>query len=74
MMNQNETNAILSHVDVIDETKKIGIRISTDFSRIIPNCTTCGKEMQFVEGDIICGDKWYHNECLKSESGGRTNV
>jgi len=74
MLNQNETNEILSHADIIEETKKIGIRLSTDFSRIISNCTTCGKEMQFVEGDIIFGEKWYHNECLKSESGGRTNV
>lgn len=73
MLNQNETNEILSHVDRIEETK-IGIRLSTDFSRIIPNCTACGKEMQFVEGDVIYGEKWYHNECLKTESRGRTNV
>lgn len=74
MLNQNETNEFLSHVDTIDKTKKIGIRLSTDFPRTMPNCTNCGKEMQFVEGDIIYGEKWYHNGCLKSESRGRTNV
>ena len=74
MLNQNETKEILSHQDIIEETEKIGIRLSTNFLRTVPNCTACGKEMQFVEGDIIYGEKWYHNGCLKSQSGGKINV
>ncbi|HXU95607.1 MAG TPA: hypothetical protein VFP45_04135 [Candidatus Nitrosotalea sp.] len=74
MLNHNETKEILSHADVVEETKKIGVRLSNNFLRTIPNCTACGKEMQFVEGDIIYGEKWYHNGCLKYESRGKTNV
>ncbi len=29
----------------------------------VPKCTLCNEEMQFVEGDIIYGDKWYHDSC-----------
>ena len=74
MLNNNETKEIPPHANATEETRKIGIRLSTNFSRVIPNCTSCGKEMQFIEGDIICGENWYHNECLKTESGGKTNV
>jgi hypothetical protein len=28
-------------------------------------CESCGKEMQFVEGDVIFGEKWYHRYCAK---------
>jgi len=28
-------------------------------------CTACGKDMRFVEGDIIHGEKWYHKDCVK---------
>lgn len=74
MLNQNETKEILSHINAFEETKKRGIQLSTNFLRTIPNCTTCGKEMQFVEGDIIYGEKWYHRGCLKTRLGGKTNV
>lgn len=74
MLNHNETKEILSHIDTIEETKMRGIQLSSNFLRTIPNCTACGKEMQFVEGDIIYGEKWYHNGCLKSKLGGKTNV
>ncbi len=30
-----------------------------------PLCSFCCKEMQFVEGDIIFGEKWYHRDCKK---------
>jgi len=38
-----------------DEEKKI------DFC--VPICSMCKNEMQFLEGDVIYGDKWYHNSC-----------
>jgi hypothetical protein len=28
-------------------------------------CTICGKEMKFVEGDIIHDENWYHGICVK---------
>ena len=31
----------------------------------IPRCSACKYDMQFIEGDIIYGDKWYHNSCWK---------
>lgn len=30
-----------------------------------PRCSACKDEMQFSEGDVIYGDKWYHNLCWK---------
>jgi hypothetical protein len=32
---------------------------------LIPRCFACKEEMHFVEGDIIYGDKWYHDSCWK---------
>jgi hypothetical protein len=32
---------------------------------LIPRCFACKGEMQFIEGDIIYGDKWYHHSCWK---------
>ena len=26
-------------------------------------CASCGREMDFVEGDIIYGEDWYHGNC-----------
>ena len=31
----------------------------------VPKCSACKDEMQFSEGDVIYGDKWYHNSCWK---------
>ncbi len=28
-------------------------------------CAHCFKEMQYVEGEIISGEKWYHKNCGK---------
>ncbi len=33
-------------------------------------CTNCGKEMEFVEGDVIYGENWYHGNCWKSTHNG----
>lgn len=30
-----------------------------------PKCTACKDEVEFSEGDVIYGDKWYHNGCWK---------
>ncbi len=30
---------------------------------LVPRCFSCKEEMQFVEGDVIYGDKWYHHSC-----------
>jgi hypothetical protein len=30
-----------------------------------PKCSFCTREIQFVEGDIIDGVKWYHANCAK---------
>jgi hypothetical protein len=31
----------------------------------IPKCSACKNEMRFAEGEVIYGDKWYHNSCWK---------
>ena len=31
----------------------------------IPKCFACKNEMQFAEGEIIHGEKWYHSSCWK---------
>ena len=28
-------------------------------------CSMCGRKMLFEEGDVIYGEKWYHNICAK---------
>ncbi len=37
-------------------------------------CTNCGKEMEFVEGDIIYGENWYHVTCWRAKNGGIVDV
>ena len=32
----------------------------------MPLCSVCTKEMKFVSGDTIYGDKWYHKDCAQS--------
>ena len=27
-------------------------------------CALCGNEMEFVEGDVIFGEKWFHKNCV----------
>jgi len=63
---QIKTGEILCQVDLIKETKT-GMPLCHDFL-IIPNCVACNKEIQFVEGDVIYGEKWHHNRCLNFES------
>ena len=31
-------------------------------------CSLCDEEIEFVEGDTIYGDKWYHSLCWKALS------
>jgi hypothetical protein len=44
---------------------ELGCYKMTSIVMIKPLCSFCCKEMQFVEGDIIFGDKWYHMDCKK---------
>lgn len=37
-------------------------------------CTICSKEMEFVEGDVIHEDNWYHGACLKMKNRGIVDV
>jgi len=30
---------------------------------LIKTCSSCKKRMLLSEGDVIYGDKWYHNSC-----------
>jgi hypothetical protein len=39
--------------------------ITQKINFFIPKCSACKDEMQFAEGDVIYGDKWYHNSCWK---------
>lgn len=32
---------------------------------IVVQCRMCGEPLQFADGDIIFGEKWYHNNCWK---------
>jgi hypothetical protein len=41
---------------------------------VAPECSLCNKEIEFVEGDTIYGDKWYHNSCWKLFSVIEENV
>ena len=31
----------------------------------IPRCSACKNEMQFTEGEVIYGERWYHSSCWK---------
>ena len=31
----------------------------------IPKCRACNNDIQFSEGDVIYGDRWYHVGCWK---------
>lgn len=31
----------------------------------IPKCYACNNKIQFSEGDVIYGDRWYHVGCWK---------
>lgn len=32
----------------------------------IPRCSACKNEMQFEEGEVIYGERWYHSLCWKN--------
>lgn len=34
--------------------------------QMIHSCTSCGKPIELVEGDIIYGEDWYHGNCWKA--------
>lgn len=39
----------------------------TSMTMTKPHCSLCYKEMQFMEGDIIFGEKWYHKDCKEGD-------
>ena len=42
---------------------------------LLQTCSHCNKKMELVEGDVIYGDKWFHNICWKlTKNGGTKNV
>jgi hypothetical protein len=78
MMTSVHNSFVHIHHDLDEEEKKIlemaGVKshslrqevsqkIEDEFSFFIPKCHACKEEMEFTEGDIIYGDKWYHNSC-----------
>jgi hypothetical protein len=59
-----------SHLDITERKKHLLIEddsqtIVQKINFSIPRCAACKEEVQFSEGDIIYGDKWYHNSCWK---------
>ena len=58
MIKQIQTNQETQNLDVMK------FKSHMMFSSII-HCHICDKPMHFVEGDIIFGEKWYHNDCWK---------
>lgn len=44
------------------QTRLIQEKVDKD-SFFVPRCSACKNEMEFLEGDVIFGDKWYHRSC-----------
>lgn len=53
-----EKNIHLKSTDLQDSTIQ-----KNSFSP--PICSACKGKMQVSEGDVIYGDRWYHNSCWK---------
>ncbi|MGI0006881.1 MAG: hypothetical protein ACREAR_02650 [Nitrosotalea sp.] len=74
------TNGSLSHVHNDSEEEHhprfLGTRekkhlhiqetVQQKVSFCIPRCVACKNEMQFAEGEIIYGERWYHSSCWKN--------
>ena len=41
---------------------------------LLQTCSHCNKKMELVEGDVIYGDRWFHNICWTLKNGGIKNV
>ena len=52
IIDRNEDSPIGENFHVIH-----GIRFS------VPKCSMCKENMEFSEGEVIFGDKWYHELC-----------
>jgi len=34
---------------------------------VVQKCDICSRTVELIAGDVIFGDKWYHNSCWKSK-------
>ncbi|OLC35191.1 MAG: hypothetical protein AUH84_03670 [Thaumarchaeota archaeon 13_1_40CM_4_38_7] len=41
-------------------------------SLVVQKCDICNGKVERVAGDVIFGDKWYHNSCWKSKKTSKT--
>ncbi len=49
---------------LIDQITKITEQNHIESTETIgAECAVCGGKMQFVEGDVIFGEKWFHKDC-----------
>ncbi|HKC78810.1 MAG TPA: hypothetical protein VKB83_01800, partial [Nitrosopumilaceae archaeon] len=39
------------------------IHVISHHNYLMQTCSLCKKKMLLSEGDMIYGDKWYHNSC-----------
>jgi len=39
--------------------------VQQKISFCVPRCSACKNEMQFTEGEVIYGERWYHSSCWK---------
>ena len=54
----------LVFIQIIDDKQIQTEAPNHDF--LTQTCSLCGKKMLLSEGDMIYGDKWYHNSCWNS--------
>ena len=59
-MSQSQVNGLEPYKH---ETFAIHRKLATSEHQMMQCCMLCGKEMEFVEGDIIYGEDWYHGNC-----------
>ena len=69
-VHHDSQDAEQSHLDITGRKKHLLIEddsqtIVQKINFSIPRCSACKDEIQFSEGDIIYGYKWYHKSCWK---------
>jgi hypothetical protein len=45
--------------------QKVSHELVQKINFCVPRCSACKDKMQLSEGDVIYGDKWYHDSCWK---------
>ena len=66
-MSQSQVNELGTHHPELFEMHSV---LVASEHHMTPCCMSCGKEMEFVEGDIIYGEDWYHGNCWKTKHMG----